>query len=195
MPDLNGVLSHRCACGSRLPATVFRGRGQLTGQCASCGRVLQQVRAGFAEGVCSDRWRPVSRQVVTNGCRGVAHCQGVIPVTGWSSDIFVAESERRAYARLKRELRSGRRLKQTTEFVPSAFTLQLGPERHRRLIYLYDPAGEVYREAGQLVTQRYLAYPSGIIFVADPFAITDVRADYAACLARDGERISPGSGS
>jgi len=56
-------------------------------------------------------------------------------------------------------------------YVPEAFMFYTGQGRRRRLVYLYDPRVEVFREADSVRRQHYLESASGIIFVLDPFSV------------------------
>ena len=45
-----------------------------------------------------------------------------------------------------------------------------------RILYLFDPAGEVYRKQGNLQSQQYLPKAEYLIILIDPFALSEVRS-------------------
>ena len=83
---------------------------------------------------------------------------------------FASDSSRQEYESARKLLSAGQWPNKTSVYVPEAFMFYTGQGRRRRLVYLYDPRGEVFREADSVRRQHYLESASGIIFVVDPFS-------------------------
>jgi hypothetical protein len=49
------------------------------------------------------------------------------------------------------------------------------PGRARRILYLFDPAGEHYTGATEVESLRYLDHSEALLFVVDPFALPHLR--------------------
>ncbi len=49
------------------------------------------------------------------------------------------------------------------------------PGRARRILYLFDPAGEHYTGATEVESLRYLDHSEALLFIVDPFALPHLR--------------------
>ena len=60
-----------------------------------------------------------------------------------------------------------------------AFNIYLGDEGSpgRRLLYLYDAAGERYETSDGVATFRFLGHTEGVVLIVDPFSFETVRRD------------------
>ena len=54
----------------------------------------------------------------------------------------------------------------------ATFYLGLSP---RKLVYLYDAAGENYQTSDRVSTLRFLGTTAGVLLIVDPFALTPIR--------------------
>jgi hypothetical protein len=76
-------------------------------------------------------------------------------------------------------LEDPRRAVKTAVTRPRAYNVYVGAEgsRARRLLYLYDPAGEIPESPDQLAESQFLKHTKGIVFIVDPFSLRQVRSD------------------
>jgi hypothetical protein len=170
IPSTHGVAAHRCRCGSRLPASLFLGRGALNSRCPTCDYGLSRAHTE-APKICI----PIVGGTMagkTSFAFSLCHeiCQTVAPDLGLETRFLSAETAR-AYAAGAAAMASGRAPDKTVERVPHAIDLVLEREaKPFRVIYLYDPAGETFSDSSYLSQNRFLAYPTGIVAMLDPFA-------------------------
>ncbi|MFD0535886.1 hypothetical protein ACFQY7_21180 [Actinomadura luteofluorescens] len=89
---------------------------------------------------------------------------------------FVEQRHAQAYAGAIREFQRGGRLAKTGPELPLATMVDVElPGRARRILYLFDPAGEHYTGATEVESLRYLEHSEALLFVVDPFALPQLR--------------------
>jgi hypothetical protein len=89
---------------------------------------------------------------------------------------FVEERHAEAYARVIQEFQRGGRPAKTGPELPLATMVDVDlPGRARRILYLFDPAGEHYTGATEVESLRYLDHGEALLFVVDPFALPQVQ--------------------
>ena len=178
IPSSYGIFHRTCECGEKLPATFFLPRGELQARCPDCEALLS-------------REHTETRKVFIPLFGG--------PAVGKSAFLFAAvreliESQAPAasltpefldagvegdFRRVCGALDQGRPPDKTVTRLPRAFNLKLQRANETpRLLYLYDPAGEAFQETRGMVLHKYQAFFSGLIFLVDPFALTEVRREY-----------------
>jgi hypothetical protein len=175
LPGMAGVLHRTCRCETVLPTLLANGKAQLPAQCAECRSQLPiggltaptvhiPVIAGPTAGKSVYMFSAVSRLMVLD-------------------DGFEFADER-AKQEFERNLQRGvlddpNRALKTTVTRPRAYNVYIGAEgsRARRLLYLYDPAGEIPESPDQLAESQFLKHTSGIVFVIDPFSLRQVRSE------------------
>jgi hypothetical protein len=93
-------------------------------------------------------------------------------------------ADERAKQEFERNLQLGvyddpNRAVKTATTRPRAYNIYVGEEgrRARRLLYLYDPAGEIPESADQLAESQFLKHTKGVVFVVDPFSLRQVRSE------------------
>jgi Double-GTPase 2 len=188
-PNTWGAFRHVCRCGARLPTTIPLGRFRLTAYCPHCaGRLPERIGrvrvetlpfvGGPAAGKTTFMFlaiRAVSRRAQAADGR-VA---------------FVEARHAQAYAGALAEFRRGGQLAKTGPELPLATMVDVelpGANRPlRRILYLYDPAGEHFTGAAQVESLRYLDHGEALLFVVDPFALPAVRR---ALTDEENERIA-----
>jgi hypothetical protein len=80
----------------------------------------------------------------------------------------------------------------TLNSLPRAINAQVDRNgQDKRLLYLYDPAGEAFGETEGLQLHKYQDYLSGLVFLIDPFSIQEVRELYADRLPRVENALKP----
>lgn len=173
-PGRYGILWRTCACGERLPTLFVFRLHQLNAWCPHCGN---PVPSGLGSA-------PLVHIPVIGGTNAgkTALLTAMADSLEWlagNSELtveFASDVSRKEYEDAKKLLRSGDWPRATIAHVPHAFLLYVKQRRgRRRLVYLYDPRGEVFQAADSVREQEYLASAGGIIFVVDPFAVPAAR--------------------
>lgn len=192
IPSSYGIFRHTCLCGQKLPATFFLNRGRLQARCATCAKLLPResfesrklfvaIMGGPSVGKSSYLFSAIWRLV-----------EKKLPELGFSHDFIEARNES-DYEKVRKSMEQGRPPRKTAETLPTAFNIMLKKGRWvRRLLYLYDPAGEAYAEVENLVLHKFQGYLSGCIFLVDPFSIPYVRQSYRDELVGTENAIKPG---
>jgi TonB family protein len=192
IPSSYGTFKHTCTCGQKLPATFFLNRGRLQARCGACTNLLPResfesrklfvaIMGGPSVGKSSYLFSVVWKLI-----------EEKLPQIGFSHSFIETRSES-DYERVRKNMRQGRPPDKTNEKLPAAFNLMLKKGKSiERLLYLYDPAGEAYVEAENLVLHKFQDYLSGCIFLIDPFSIPYVRQFYDKELAGTIDAIKPG---
>ncbi|HEX6468505.1 MAG TPA: hypothetical protein VF069_05365 [Streptosporangiaceae bacterium] len=185
-PNRWGAFRHVCRCGARLPTTIPLGRYRLTAYCPHCaGRLPERIGrvrveplpfiGGPAAGKTTFMFlaiRAVSRR---------AHAAG-------GRVAFVEPRHAQAYAGALGEFRRGGQLAKTGPELPLATMVDVDlPGPGRRILYVFDPAGEHFTGATQVESLRYLDHGEALLFVIDPFALPEVRR---AMDADESERVA-----
>lgn len=169
MPDARGTFHHTCLCGRRLPTLLLLGKRQLAAHCGHCGAPL----SGPVQSV------PTFHLPVVGG---VAAGKSVFMHAAMSRLHQERDHAlfRPADASTARRLEQGRQAllagvlpPRTPPGRPVAYTVHLG---NKHLLHVYDPAGEILEQAGNLAVATFLGLSDGIVFVIDPFALPAVRA-------------------
>lgn len=201
-PSIYGILLHRCkTCGTKLPTLRLNierlhmiERDKLVRICPRC-RV--ELNAGIGTGT------NVHIPIIGG------------PSTGKSNYIVMATREfKNLYERLyshtitftdsKHEqdynesvhrLSLGRELLKTSDMVGRAYNLKIQPPKSSvpKLAYIYDVAGDVYLSSQDTQMQEYYKFIDGILFVIDPFAITDYAYAHQSEISRYKSLIRPGA--
>ncbi len=173
VPNRLGAFRHVCRCGTRLPTTILLGRFRLGAYCPHCHRRLPgrigRARVeplpfvgGPAAGKTTLMFLAVrALRASAAGAQGRAE--------------FVEARDARAYAGAVAELDRGKRLAKTGPELPAATMLDLTLPAAHRILYLFDPAGELHTGATQVERLRYLDHGEALLFVIDPFALPELR--------------------
>ncbi|TDB99113.1 hypothetical protein [Actinomadura sp. 7K534] len=173
-PGSRGAFRHVCRCGARLPTTVPLGRFRLAAHCPHCGGRLPErigrVRVEplpFVGGPAAGK-----TTFMVLGIRALhARARAV-----HGRLAFVEQRHAQAYAGAIREFQRGGRLAKTGPELPLATMVDVElPGRARRILYLFDPAGEHYTGATEVESLRYLEHSEALLFVVDPFALPQLR--------------------
>ncbi|TDD36388.1 hypothetical protein E1287_11025 [Actinomadura sp. KC06] len=173
-PGSGGAFRHVCRCGARLPTTVPLGRFRLAAYCPHCGGRLPErigrVRVEplpFVGGPAAGK-----TTFMVLGIRALhARARAV-----HGRLAFVEQRHAQAYAGAIHEFQRGGRLAKTGPELPLATMVDIElPGRARRILYLFDPAGEHYTGATEVESLRYLDHSEALLFVVDPFALPQLR--------------------
>jgi hypothetical protein len=193
-PGRDGVLRHTCTCGRTLPTALALGRHRLAADCPRCRHRLPD-RIG----------KDPSAHVLVVGAASAG--KTMLLMTGLLglerlgrrrvALRFAAAADQQLFAKAKRLVTSGGVVGKTSPGPVPAFLVYIGDSRRRRrLLYFYDPPGEVYDGMDRVQAQEYLEHVSGTMVVIDPLSIPLIRdqamATYAA-LAKDARPASADS--
>lgn len=189
-PGRLGVLRHTCLCGQTLPTVMGLGRHRLDAYCPrpACGKQLphgigtaQAAHIPIVGGPSAGKTMLLMAMMVQLERKSQR---------GEITFDFASPSDRTDFERAKETLVRGLDLAKTVVGLPRAFLFYLGqPGRRRRLVYMYDPAGELYGETAEVQLQGYLVHASGVIMVVDPFAVSD----FASTLGPDDRQVAGGA--
>lgn len=187
IPGLSGVLHRTCRCHTSLPVLLMLGKGGLQAQCADCGwqLPLKGLQAPTAH-------VPVIAGPAAG--KSVYMHTAVVRLLMRADEPSIAFefADARAKSEFERSMQLGvhhdpSKSVKTVVARPTAFTVYVGRKRSlaRRLLYLYDPAGEISESADHLANAQFLEFTKGVVFVLDPFSLRVVRAAAgSAVLAR-----------
>ncbi|MEU5883577.1 hypothetical protein [Spirillospora sp. NPDC047279] len=178
-PGRAGAFRHVCRCGTRLPTTVPLGRFRLAAYCPHCeGRLPERIGRvrveplPFVGGPAAGKTTFMFLGIRALHARARA-VQGRL--------AFVEQRHAQAYAGAIREFQRGGRLAKTGPELPLATMVDVEmPGRARRILYLFDPAGEHYTGATEVESLRYLDHGEALLFIVDPFALPQVRRSLTA---------------
>ncbi|SMF55149.1 hypothetical protein SAMN02982917_3047 [Azospirillum oryzae] len=182
IPSEFGIMRHRCRCGRPLPATVLLNRGRLKSKCPECGALLAREHMEAKKHFIPIVGGPsVGKSVyMFELCRKMRETVSLGPSMTWR---FLDANTERLYNQVISRMDSGQPPDKTSAVLPRAFDLLLEGAGQRQALYLYDPAGEAFLDAANLTAHKFLGYPSGIVFIIDPFSLQAVREQYRTQLA------------
>jgi hypothetical protein len=183
VPGSLGVFRRLCRCGHTLPALLAGGKWKLTAYCnnEACRQVLP-VKSMTA--------RTFHVQVVAGRRAGKTVFMMSAIARLWTRsepDLAFEFADQRALseftqasAALRAETPQGIRITRAADPI-HAYTGYLGKEhsRVRRLLYLYDPAGETMENTQArrgLATFTFIDHLRGLVFIVDPFSFQEVTA-------------------
>ena len=182
LPGMAGVFHRTCRCQRVLPTLLANGKAKLDAQCAECKAQLP------IHGLTAPT---VHLPVIAGPTAG----KSIYMQTAVSRLLLGAEgfefADERAKQEFERNLERGvledpRRAVKTAVTRPRAYNVYVGAEgsRARRLLYLYDPAGEIPESPDQLAESQFLKHTKGVAFIVDPFSLRQVRSEADRSLLR-----------
>lgn len=182
VPGRLGVLTRTCRCGAALPTLLARGKSHLPAYCQhdDCRAPLPSngltaptfhipVVAGRAAGKTVLMLAAIAD--LDTKARAGGRVDGI---------EFATEDSREKYEQAAADIRAA-----AFDAIPAtdreqqlkAVNVYLGRKggRSRKLLYLYDAAGERYQSSDGIATFQFLGFTAGVLFVVDPFAFANVR--------------------
>jgi len=175
VPGTTGVLHRTCACHTPLPTLLLLGKTKLRSYCTrhmhplplgglSAPTVHIPVIAGPTAGKSVFMFSAMSRLML----RG----NGFEFADERAKDEFEDKVKQGVHTDPSRAVK-------TVVTRPRAYNVYVGAEgsRSRRLLYLYDPAGEHVESVEHLANAQFLGFTKGIVFVVDPFSLRQVRSE------------------
>lgn len=183
-PGPYGILSRTCKCGAKLPQTFFNGRKKLAASCpnSTCGLPIDTKES-----------RPIVIPIIGAPSVGktcfatsfVYYMKEELGTTEETQFEFTSEVSSLTYEHNLASFKNGGAPLKTVEAHPSAINifLQLKHQKIRRILYLFDPAGEAYLDTSNTQTHRFYDYFHGAFFLIDPFSIPTFYQEYAEKIA------------
>jgi hypothetical protein len=190
IPGPLGVFSRICRCGKPLPTLLLRGKWKLPAYCQheGCNQPLP------VKGLTAPTFHVpvVAGREAGKTVFMMAAVAGLEPMLRASPPAaeFADPLAKKEYLRARSALEQatfGGIAATLPQISVHAFNIYIGPEgsTRRRLLYLYDAAGERYETSDGVATFRFLGHTEGVILIVDPFSFELVRrAVQADLLAR-----------
>lgn len=190
IPSSYGILHHTCKCGQRLPATFFLKRGQIRSRCPDCESLLEtghtESRKTFVP-IFGGPGVGKSAFLFSAANRLISYLE-----TGGLHATFLESLTEDEMRRVREQLEMGMAPAKTLNRVPRAFNVQVAAAgQDPRVLYLYDPAGDLLFGTQELAEHKYQKHMNGLIFMIDPFTIPAVREEYSDRLQEVRDALKP----
>ena len=171
-PGRYGVLRRTCQCGIRIPTLLLLGTAELEAMCPrrACRHPLE-YRPGEAQEVILPVFGP-------KGAGKTMLLWGIVKTLQQSvrAGIRVDYADSDTAARLRdldAAVAAGAQVPATPAVPPKPYVLRLRIGRHKRLLQLPDPAGELFYDSQRSADLLYLGVASTFILVIDPLSINE----------------------
>lgn len=179
IPGMYGVFKRRCKCNKgKLPTLTFLGRRELEAQCPHCKRPLNKD-IGAASNIHLPIIGGPSAGKTNYLMASVIEIEKDSSIHGRKME-FPEPSDKKIYELNKELFNQGRPVNKTIELSPDSFLIRVTePSGKDNLIYIYDAAGELYGDSADTRRQhKYFRYSDGLLFLIDPFSISQIKNDY-----------------
>jgi len=179
VPGSLGVFSRVCRCGNPLPTLLARGKWKLAGYCQydDCNAPLPVkglTAPTFHVPVVAGRQSGKTVFMISAVASLEEHARN-----GRGGGFEFADPQALpAYLAVRTALEQATfsAIGATLPVVSiPAFNIYLGQARAKRLLYLYDGAGERYEKESGVATLRFLEHSGGVVVILDPFSFAAVR--------------------
>ncbi|MDT0267515.1 hypothetical protein RM844_14590 [Streptomyces sp. DSM 44915] len=164
-PGRYGILRRRCHCGRRLPTLIMAGSYRLQAICVYCESRMSQETGHHPElvvplfgGTAAGKTQLMAAMLMTLETGGTP----VAPADGTTAEEYQA---------LRYVLTSEGHPRGTPRALPRAYSVLLGARRRRRLVHLFDTAGERFTNREDTDALRYAATARTFVFVLDPLSV------------------------
>ena len=174
VPGPLGVLVRTCRCREELPTLLVRGRSRLRSHCShdDCRGVLPL--GGLT--VPTRHVPLVAGKVAGKTVHVMAAIADLRAHSNGTGPEFGDEHTRTTFEQVEKQLEDVAAVPSTLPTAPlRAATFFHGTGSARRLVYLYDAAGERYQTSDDVAGLRFLGATAGVLFVIDPLAFDPVR--------------------
>lgn len=175
-PNIYGILTHRCQCGTKLHTMERFGRRKLARICPGCRNPLNHdigqgtnIHLPLVGGPSSGKTHYIvtALDALIQSYSSAYHYHFSFPNQHQKSSFW---------ANVQR-LTQGQVLAATPEIAPPAYTLKVNMPGVPvpKIMYIYDAAGEAYNANERTNLQSYYKYIHGLLFIIDPCAISAFR--------------------
>ena len=89
--------------------------------------------------------------------------------------FWADESFKNTFLQTKETIGNPEEMRKTTVTRPNAYNIYLGTGKLRRLVYLYDSAGEIYDDSRALSEADFYRFTKGLVLCVDPFSLAGLR--------------------
>jgi Double-GTPase 2 len=183
-PGRYGMLRRVCVCGRSLPTLLLLGSHRLRGLCPYCDHPLAERSGSSAEVVLPLLGPPAAGKTTLMSAL-------VLALEQLSADgggrVEVASADTAGRLDEVRRAAGGPHLEPTGTGLPRAYSLYATPARGaRRLVHLFDTAGERLNRPDQAVEHRFLGLARTFVFVLDPMSVD---AFWTELVEADRERL------
>lgn len=175
LPGSYGVSHRQCECGAWLPTLFLFGRNRLSSICpnSSCKKPLN---SGI--GVTRNIHIPIVGGPSAGKTNFLVASMTEIHQRaddGHANIAFTTKNDETIYKTNKNNFKSGVAAGKTVQESPDAFLFIANTGNDDCLLYIYDAAGELYNQTDKMRRQEYFTYVNGIIFLIDPFSLSQVQ--------------------
>lgn len=168
-PGRYGLRRRRCQCDERLPTLLLLGSHRLPAICLHCGRRMSDETGRFSElvlpllgGRSAGKTRLMAAMIMS--IEEQARQSG--------DSVSLADNEtRHSFEVLREVLRIDGNVLATSRELPRAHSLQIATPQGRRLLHMFDAAGERMVDEDRTDELRYLRYARVFLFVLDPMSV------------------------
>lgn len=180
VPGSLGVFSRICRCGNPLPTLLARGKFKLEGFCQyeDCNAALPVkglTAPTFHVPVVAGRQAGKTVFMMAAAASLEQQARNGSGAEGFEfADPAGLQQYLAARAALKQETFSAIGATLPVVSIP-ALNIYLGRGRGRRLMYLYDAAGERFEQESGVATLRFLEHSGGVVVILDPFSFPAIR--------------------
>jgi hypothetical protein len=164
-PGRFGVLARTCFCGRRMPTLLLLGSHRMQAYCPYCDHPLVE-----STGTAPEVIAPLL------GATGAGKTRLMLALAFALEELgtvdFASPDTRQRLEELRPALRHGLPTRATSRELPRAYSLYATLEPgQRRLVHLFDVAGERFNRPEDVHELRYLARASSFLFVLDPLSL------------------------
>lgn len=191
IPGHYGVCHRQCECGAWLPTLFLFGRNQLPSFCPhpECGRPLNSGAQ-----ITRNLLIPIAGAVDAGKTSYLIASMfefHQLAKAGRASIAFPEKKYETLYKKNERNFLSGISADKTVAESPDAFLLSVNTGGSDRLLYIYDAAGELFQRADSLRRQVYYDDIDGLVFLIDPFSLSQLQNTFENELNESQSQIRP----
>lgn len=178
-PGRFGIRKRKCSCGSKLPTTTLDNRHKLAAKCQN--QACQQA-------LFTEENSPITIPVIGGPSSGktafmLATMEQLHDLTN-TGEIeglqYLIKQDKTYLEQGISALKQGQFPNKTSKEQPAALNIRLTHStwKNPKLLYLYDPAGEIYENRRELRNHHYLNDASAYVLMIDPFSLAGAQGKY-----------------
>lgn len=180
VPGQYGILHRTCNCGRKLPTTFLNGREKLKAYCPKCGcpldgSIAMQLAIPIIGGASVGKTcflNMVVEELITN----------IGQQRNWEVN-FASEEDKLEHDHAMAALNQGIKPPKTDFDKLTAYKILVKFPNNNisRRIYIYDIAGEMFSNSGDIQQNKAYEYADGFIFIIDPLSIGRYAMEKSDC--------------
>lgn len=190
VPGKFGLFVRHCSCGKGvLPTLFWWGKSRLTALCPECGKTMEHQLFGGSVHLPIVGAPSVGKTMFLTANAWML-AEGKVP--GVESSMIGQREQERYELRAKPAFEAGREPKKTRGPQQDAFLMSVRRGVGLPIsLYMYDPAGEAFEDAGELRQHRFYRYFDGMALLVDPLSLRT----YVERLPAGGAAVTAAKGS